>query len=100
MSLEQVADWAPGLLRGSHEQLVRNGTQHGSLDDGPQVERVESLAFWIDHGIDEGQAVAGKQPWRGRTGICVFGVNKRLFQQFAFFLLFKEHVEKWFLKKF
>ena len=31
----------------------------------------------IDHGIDEGQVVAGKQPWRGRTEIRGFRVAKR-----------------------
>ena len=38
--LEQVADWAPGLLRGSHAKLRINGTQHGNFDDCPQVEKV------------------------------------------------------------
>ena len=35
----------------------------------------------------------------GRTEMCVFGVNERVFQQCALFLLFKENVGKLFSKK-
>ena len=37
---------------------------------GLKVSRVRRLG--IDHGIDEGQVVAAKQPWRGRTEIRDF----------------------------
>ena len=40
VSLEQIADWAAGLLRGAHEKLVRNSAQHGSFDDRPQAKKV------------------------------------------------------------